>query len=159
MMKRQRQYGTKTLTDDAREAAGACPVLNLRRASRLATNYLEARLRQTGLGVAQFGLMAEVAGAEDDTIGGLAARIGLDQSTMSRNLQGLARLGLVEIAQVEKDLRRRAVWLTEAGARKLETALPVWRAAQRELRTAIPAGQAQRMAKEAAGLSPGGQRK
>jgi DNA-binding MarR family transcriptional regulator len=53
----------------------------------------------------------------------------LDQSTLSRNLRGLEREGLVEIAIVERDLRRRAVWLTEKGARRLEAAIPVWRAA------------------------------
>jgi DNA-binding MarR family transcriptional regulator len=39
----------------------------------------------------------------------------------------------VEVAVVEKDLRRRAVWLTEAGARRLETAIPAWRAAEARL--------------------------
>jgi MarR family len=49
----------------------------------------------------------------DDTIGALAERVGLDQSTLSRNLRGLEQDGLVEIAIVENELRRRAVWLTE----------------------------------------------
>jgi hypothetical protein len=36
---------------------------------------------------------------------------------------------LVEIAIVERDQRKRAVWLTEKGARRLEGAMPVWRSA------------------------------
>ena len=34
---------------------------------------------------------------------------------------------------VESDLRRRAVWLTETGARRLEAAIPLWRKAQAKL--------------------------
>ena len=77
--------------------------------------------------------MAQIAAAEDDTLGALARRSGLEQSTLSRNLRTLEGEGLIEIAVVETDLRRRAVWLTEAGARRLEAAIPVWRKAQAKL--------------------------
>jgi len=38
-------------------------------------------MTSNGLSVAQFGLMAHVAAAPDNTLGALAARTGLDQST------------------------------------------------------------------------------
>lgn len=41
--------------------------------------------------------------------------------------------GLIEIAVVESDLRRGAVWLTEAGARRLEAAISVWGKAHAKL--------------------------
>jgi len=47
----------------------------------------------------------------------LAQRSGLDQSTLSRNLRMLEADGLIEIAVVETDLRRRAVWLTKPARR------------------------------------------
>lgn len=75
------------------------------------------------------GLMAQIAAGPDDTLGALAERTGLDQSTLSRNLRGLEAAGLVEIAIADEDQRRRAVWLTEEGAHRLEAALPFWRAA------------------------------
>lgn len=77
--------------------------------------------------------MAQIAVLADDRLGSLAQRSGLDQSTLSRNLRTLEHEGLIEIAVVETDLRRRAVWLTEAGARLLEAAIPAWRAAQAKL--------------------------
>ena len=65
--------------------------------------------------------MAQLAGAQDDTIGALSEGMDLDPSTSSRdNLRALEAAALVEIAIVETDLRRRAVWLTEAGARRLK---------------------------------------
>jgi DNA-binding MarR family transcriptional regulator len=82
-------------------------------------------------------LMAQVASASDDTLGALAARTGMEQSTLTRNLQALAREGLVEIAVVEGNQRRRMVWLTEAGARRLRDAMPVWRNAHKMLSTAL----------------------
>jgi DNA-binding MarR family transcriptional regulator len=77
--------------------------------------------------------MAQIAVSSDDTLGALAQRSGLEQSTLSRNLRTLEGDGLIEIATVENDLRRRAVWLTESGARRLEAAIPIWRKAHAKL--------------------------
>lgn len=145
----------KTLVGDAREAVAACAGLNARLAARRITRFLDGRLREAGLSLAQFGLMAHVAAAREDAIGALAARTGLDQSTLSRNLRALEREGLVEIAAVERDLRRRAVWLTEHGARRLEAALPLWRRAHAALGKTIDANAARALAEAAAGLDDG----
>jgi len=123
----------KTLRGDVRALLESCPATALRRAARQASQLLNRELAPTGLGAAQLALLAEIAVVEDDRIGALAARLDLDQSTLSRNLRVLERAGLVEIASVERDLRRRAVWLTEKGARRLEEAIPLWRAAQQKL--------------------------
>jgi DNA-binding MarR family transcriptional regulator len=136
-MAQRGQAPRKTLVVDAREVVHVCAGMNIRLAARRITRFLEARMRGTDLSIAQFGLMTHIAAAGADTIGALAERSGLDQSTLSRNLRGLERAGLVEIASVEKDLRRRAVWLTEKGARRLEAAIPVWRRAHEALSKVI----------------------
>ena len=82
----------------------------------------------------------------------VAQRTGLDQSTLSRNLRGLEADGLVEIAIVATDLRRRMVWLTETGARRLEAAIPVWRAAHAKLAKSLSVKLARQLASEAATL-------
>jgi DNA-binding MarR family transcriptional regulator len=119
----------KTLRSDALQAIEACAGWNSRLASRRIIQFLEKRMIGSGLTVAQFGLMAQIAAASDDTLGSLAERLGFDQSSLSRNLHALERDGLVEIAIVERDQRRRAVWLTEKGAQRLEGAMSVWRSA------------------------------
>jgi DNA-binding MarR family transcriptional regulator len=123
----------KTLVGDARASVAACAGWASRLAARRITNFLEERMRGADLSLAQFGLMAQIAAAPDDTLGALAQRTGLDQSTLSRNLKGLEAAGLVEIAIAENDQRRRAVWLTEQGAHRLEAAIPVWRNAHAAL--------------------------
>jgi DNA-binding MarR family transcriptional regulator len=132
MTKRPQAPG-KTLVSDARAAMAECACWASRLAARRITNFLEERMQGSGLSIAQFGLMAQIAAAPDDTLGALAERTGLDQSTLSRNLRGLETAGLVEIAIAEEDQRRRAVWLTEAGARRLQAAIPVWRDAHAAL--------------------------
>lgn len=143
----------KRLVADARRVAETCAGLNVRLAARRITRFLELRMQATGLGLAQFGLMTHIAAAGDDTIGALAERSGLDQSTLSRNLRGLERAGLVEIAVVEKDLRRRAVWLTETGARRLEAAIPVWRRANAALSRMIAPRAVRKLAAATAALA------
>ena len=106
-----------------------------------------------GLTVAQLGLMAQIAVISDDTLGALAQRTGLDQSTLSRNLRTLEGEGLIEIAVVEADQRRRAVWLTETGALRLEAAIPIWRRAHARLAKRLSPDLARRLADEAEALA------
>lgn len=145
-MNRNKASPRKTLVADARLAAECCAGLNVRLAARRITRFLDKRLAEAGLSLAQFGLLIHIASAQDDTIGSLAERSGLDQSTLSRNLRPLEAAGLVEIATVETDLRRRAVWLTELGANRLECAMPVWQGAHDTLSEFIDPGQLRRLA-------------
>jgi DNA-binding MarR family transcriptional regulator len=144
----------KTLRTDTRALVEACAGWNSRLASRRITKFLDREMAGLGLslGVAQLGLMAQIAVIADDTLGGLTQRAGLDQSTLSRNLRILESAGLIEIAVVETDLRRRAVWLTEAGARRLEAAIPVWRKAHAKLAKLLSPELARRLASETEAL-------
>lgn len=109
-------------------------------------------MTQAGVSFAQFGLMAQIATADDDTVGGLAEQMGLDQSTLSRTLRTLEAEGLVEIAIVESDQRKRMVWLTEKGARHLESTLATWKRAQALLVRRLSTDLVRRLAQEAAAL-------
>ena len=139
----------KTLRSDARRALESCAGWNLRLAARRVSQFLEDRMAASGISVAQFGLMAEIASANDDTVGALAQRMGLDQSTLSRTLRTLETDGLVEIAIVESDQRKRMVWLTEKGACRLETALASWRQAHAQLSRQLSVDLVRRLAREA----------
>ncbi len=137
----------KSLRRDARALVETCAGWNSRLAARRISQFLDREIEATGLSLSQLGLMAQIASADDDTLGGLARRTGLDQSTLSRNLRTLEREGLIEIALVEADMRRRAVWLTETGARRLEIAIPAWRRANARLEKSVSSDLARRLAK------------
>jgi len=123
----------KTLRTDARTLVRKCAGWNSRLAARRISQFLDRAVAESGLTSAQLGLLAQIASASDDTLGELARRSGLEQSTLSRNLRTLEGGGLIEIATAETDLRRRAAWLTEMGARRLEIAIPIWRKAHAKL--------------------------
>ena len=129
---------TSGLRDEVRRLAAGCVGLTVRQAARRVTQIYDETLQESGLSVAQLGLLAVIATNEDDHMAAIAERAGLDPSTLSRNLRALERAGLIEIAMVEKDLRRRAVWLTEGGLRRLQAALPAWREAQNQVAELLP---------------------
>jgi DNA-binding MarR family transcriptional regulator len=148
-----RKQPRKTLRTDARALVEACAGWNSRLAARRITQFLDREMAGSGLTVAQLGLMAQIAVIEDDTLGALAQRTGLEQSTLSRNLRTLEGEGLIEIAVVETDQRRRTVWLTETGARRLEAAIPLWRRAHARLARRLTPDLARRLADEAEALA------
>jgi DNA-binding MarR family transcriptional regulator len=138
----------KTLRTDAARLIELCAGANSRLAARRITQFFDREMAESGLTLAKLGLMAQIAAASDDTLGALAARMGLEQSTLSRNLQTLESEGLVEIANVEGDLRRRMAWLTDAGAARLEAAIPMWRKAHAKLDKLLSPGLVRRLAQE-----------
>ena len=144
----------KTLRTDARALVDSCAGWNSRLAARRITLFLDREMAGLGLTGAQVGLMAQIAVISDDTLGALAQRTGLDQSTLSRNLRMLEGAGLIEIAVVESDQRRRAVWLTETGARRLEAAIPIWRRAHARLAKLVAPDLARSLADQAEALQP-----
>ncbi len=142
----------KTLRTDAARLIEVCAGANSRLAARRITQFFDREMAESGLTLAKLGLMAQIAAASDDTLGALAARMGLEQSTLSRNLQTLEGEGLVEIANVEGDLRRRMAWLTDAGAARLEAAIPMWRKAHAKLDKLMSPGLVRRLAQETEAL-------
>ena len=151
-MTSKRKQSPKTLRTDARTALETCAGWNLRSTARRATQFLEEQMADTGVSFARFGLMAEIAAAPDDTLGALAKRMGLDQSTLSRTLRTLEGEGLAEIATVDGDQRKRMVWLTEKGARQLEAALASWQKAHARLARHLSVDLVRQIAREAQAL-------
>jgi DNA-binding MarR family transcriptional regulator len=143
---------SRSLRTEATAALDGCAAHHSRMAARRISQFIEQRLAPSGLSIPQFGLMCQIAAAQDDSLTALAARMGLDPSTLSRNLGGLVREELVEIASPDDDGRRKLVWLTETGALKLEAAIPLWRAAHDELAALIDTGLAVRLSAATATL-------
>jgi DNA-binding MarR family transcriptional regulator len=132
--------GTRSLTTKARAVVETCTARSVRNVARRVIQLYDEHLEPHGFSLPQFSLLMLIAGARDDTLAAIAEAAGLDPSTLTRNLQGLEKLGLVEIAAVEADQRKRSVWLTETGARRVEAAIPAWEAAQAAVEEKLGAG-------------------
>lgn len=111
-------------------AASQCTCFRLRRAARQVSQLYDHALAAAGLGVNQYSILRHA--RQPRTIGELAARLGMDRTTLTRNLQPLLRAGWLEQAR-GADPRQRVLRLTAAGRECLRQAQPHWRRAQRRI--------------------------
>ncbi|NBF08504.1 MarR family winged helix-turn-helix transcriptional regulator [Pseudomonas sp. Fl4BN1] len=109
-----------------------CLCTNLRRAARGVSRYYDGVLDGFGINVAQYSLLNNLLRLDQPSISSLAEAMGLDRSTLGRNVRVLEAAGLVRLMEGD-DQRNRLVQLTEAGRERLIAALPVWEAAQQRL--------------------------
>jgi DNA-binding MarR family transcriptional regulator len=109
-----------------------CLCTKLRRASRGVTKFYDDALMAVGLNVAQYSLLKHLQRLDRPCITSLAEAMGLDRSTLGRNLRVLEGKGLVALAGGE-DQRNRLVCLTPRGKDCLAQALAAWEQAQGRL--------------------------
>lgn len=119
-------------------ASSPCTCFLLRRAARQVSQVYDHALAGAGLGVNQYSLLRHA--RTPLSLGELAARLGMDRTTLNRNLQPLLRDGLIEDARGE-DPRQRVLRITDAGRERLARARPLWRKAQQRI-DALLGGQA-----------------
>jgi DNA-binding MarR family transcriptional regulator len=109
-----------------------CACFSVRKAARSVTRVFDAALAPSGLEATQFSVLAALAASTRFSIGKLADTLGLDRTTLTRNLRPLVRAGYVTVEH-GADQRQRLLGLTAAGRRRLKAAFPLWRATQRRV--------------------------
>lgn len=114
------------------EAIGrTCFALHARMTARLLSRSYEAALRPLGLKLPQFGILGTIGHGSTASETVLAERLGLERTTLVRNLKLLTQNGWIEPIPGEgRGLRHR---LTPAGQTILEAAIPLWQQAQSRL--------------------------
>lgn len=109
-----------------------CTCHHLRMATRAVTQFYDTRLRATGLRGTQFSVLAAVNEVGPVPVTGLAQRLMMDRTTLTRDIKPLQKRGLIDVNQ-GADRRVRLLSLTEEGHRAFEAAVPLWEAAQEEI--------------------------
>jgi len=120
-------------TEDAPRASLSCALAATRRTARLITQFYDACLSEAGIEAAQFALLMALDTAKDKGQAALGQMLGMDKTTLSRNLKVLREKGWVESVAGE-DARRRSVSLTAEGRSRLREAKPAWRRAGERFR-------------------------
>lgn len=115
------------------EVAGLCACRKMRETSRKITRMYDEFLRPAGIKATQFTMLAVVAHKDEATLTELAETLGMERTTLSRNLRPLERSGLIEIS-AEGYRRARSANITNEGISTMEKALPLWRSAQKSLK-------------------------
>jgi DNA-binding MarR family transcriptional regulator len=144
----------------ARKIALECTCMRVRQVSRTVSRIYDENLRRAGLHISQVTVLVAVArfGEGGTGIGRLAQVLGMDRTTLTRNLLPLEKAGLLRVARDPTDARARIVLLTKAGERAIEEAFPLWEKSQKRLRDLVGKRQAhdlhERLARLLAAVPP-----
>ncbi|MHC4849657.1 MAG: MarR family winged helix-turn-helix transcriptional regulator [Planctomycetota bacterium] len=115
--------------EDLSAAVDSCACFQLRRASRAVTQLYDTALQPTGLRSTQFVILAVTRVEEPVTQPALATALGMDRTTLSRNLKPLETDGYLRRTR-KRGERATIVSLTPKGRRKLIAAVPYWEEVQ-----------------------------
>lgn len=115
-----------------RDILNDCACNKVRTAARAVTRVYDDALRPVGLRATQLSVLVAVETIDALSITSLAAVLGMDRSTLTRNLRPLEDEGLVALGQ-EGWRRSRTLEITKKGQQRLREAVPFWEKAQKQL--------------------------
>jgi DNA-binding MarR family transcriptional regulator len=114
-----------------------CLCLNTRRAARSLTALYEEHLRECKISPAQFGLLSLLIKRPGICQLEIAEAVGLDQTTLSRNLQLLIANKWIKRSSSSSDRRQSLYAITPAGEKLRKKAQPRWNRAQELMRARL----------------------
>lgn len=141
-----------SLDQGCAEMMGSCACEGLRRAARAVTGRYQQALAGTGVRATQLPILVAAYQAGPVPVTSLANALAMERTTLTRNLRGLERDGLVRVDDAE-DGRVRPVVITEKGVRALEKAISAWRQAQADVRSTFGAARVGNLVAELAALT------
>ena len=106
-----------------------CYCTNLRRSANAVSDFYDRALKETGLTIAQYYLLINLSRLQSANITHWAGRVGLDRSTMVRNIKLLESRNLIE----KTEGHGKTFTLSAAGKKSLEAAVTVWNEAQKKM--------------------------
>jgi len=109
-----------------------CVCFNLRRATRAVTQFYDAELRRHGIRPTQTPILTALAAKPGWSMEELSDFLGLERTTLVRNLRPLQREGWVNASGGGRGSRV-ALSITARGRKELDRFAPAWRSAQRAL--------------------------
>lgn len=118
---------------EKRAVAERCAHRNLKRTVRSVTRHYDEALSESGLRITQFTLLVACSLQDPATVSELAERLGMDRTTLTRNLKPLERDGLLEVHAEDSDARVRLIKVTAEGEAAIARAYPLWQKAQEEV--------------------------
>lgn len=121
-----------------------CTNFKLRQVTRLVSNHCEAQFAESGLTTTQYALLSHIVVLGPIQPSELARRMDIDLSTLSRNVQPLQTLGLVETLP-GADARSRQLQATEEGHARRKQMKATWKRAQLSLNERLGDERVQRL--------------
>ncbi len=110
-----------------------CSCNMIRKSARKITQFYESGLRDAGIKLTQFSILAALANTGPVQLTQLADRLLLERTGLTRNLNVLERNGWVQLQTGIEDSRQRIVSLSKKGYEQLDHAIPYWKKAQKAI--------------------------
>ena len=107
----------------------SCANLNIRRASRQIGQFFDEQMRESQVRPTQFSLLAMINSLGPASVTEIADALGMERTTLTRNLKLLERDRLVEQTRGE-DARVHLYSLSQLGREGLSESRPHWEASQ-----------------------------
>lgn len=105
-----------------------CTCFRLRKLTRAMSRLYDQHLAHAGLKTTQYSVLVNASRAARP-VAEMADLLGLDRTTLTRNLKPLIDAGWITL-EPGSDSRQRIVTISDAGRAKVEEAYVAWRAAQ-----------------------------
>ena len=107
-----------------------CVCFNLRWVTRKVTQFFDAEMRRHGIRPTQGSILASLITKDSWTMAELSDWLGMERTTLVRNLRPLQRDGLVEVGGGGRG-RLVELAITAKGRKQMEKLAPAWKSAQR----------------------------
>src|SRR4051812_41024050 len=107
-------------------AAENCLCFNLRRVTRLMTQFYDAQMRRHGIRPTQGTILASLMAKESWNMAELSDWLGMERTTLVRNLRPLQREGLVQVAGGGRG-KLVELTITSKGRKQIEKLTPAWK--------------------------------
>src|ERR687896_2760835 len=111
----------------------SCTCGELRKAARAVTLLYDNAYKSSGLLSTQLNVLHVIYKSDSIRITHLAKELGMDRTTLTRNLSVLQRQGFIKISS-GKDNRTRFVAITSKGRTTVAKAIPLWNEVQRKVK-------------------------
>ncbi|MCE7733976.1 MAG: winged helix-turn-helix transcriptional regulator [Candidatus Heimdallarchaeota archaeon] len=118
----------------------SCLATNTRKLARNMTRIYDSALETSGININQLAMLLTIQGLMQElstkqmtiypSLSIVATRLGMDNSTLSRNLRTLEDRSIVLIEQSKESRREKIIKLTEQGVDIALTAYPLWKKIQ-----------------------------
>lgn len=106
-----------------------CVCFNLRRVTRAVTQFYDAEMRRHGIRPTQGSILASLQTKKSWSMAELSDWLGMDRTTLVRNLQPLQRDGFVKVIGGGRGYRVELA-ITTKGRELIEKLIPAWKSAQ-----------------------------
>jgi len=114
-------------------STSTCTCGELRKAARAITLLYDNAFKSSGLLSTQFNVLQAIYDIDSIRISDLAGKLGVDRTTLTRNLSVLERQGFIQISE-GKDHRTRIVTATQKGRRAIMRAILLWNEVQHKVK-------------------------